>query len=66
TNSWLAAVLAMVMCAAYVLMALVEEAWLEERYGASYRDYCECTARFLDVPAVAALIDRKKISDQTS
>ncbi|MET0688546.1 MAG: PEMT/PEM2 methyltransferase family protein [Methyloceanibacter sp.] len=66
TNSWLAAVLAMVMCAAYVLMALVEEAWLEERYGASYRDYCECTARFLDVPAVAALIERKKISDQTS
>src|SRR5680860_1379529 len=45
-NSWLAIVLAAAMSGAYVLMALVEEAWLEERYGATYRDYCARTARF--------------------
>jgi protein-S-isoprenylcysteine O-methyltransferase Ste14 len=64
-NCWLAAALAALMTGAYVLMALVEEAWLEERYGASYRDYCERTARFLDLPALAAAIE-KKTSDQTS
>ena len=64
-NSWLAAVLAALMTAAYVLMALVEEAWLEGRYGASYRAYAARTARFIDVPALAAAIE-KKTSDQTS
>ncbi len=58
-NSWLAATLAALMTGAYVLMALVEEAWLEERYGASYRDYAERTARFLDVPALVALIEKQ-------
>jgi protein-S-isoprenylcysteine O-methyltransferase Ste14 len=59
-NSWLALPLAALMSGAYVLMALVEEAWLERRYGASYRDYCARTARFIDVPELVALFERKK------
>jgi hypothetical protein len=47
-------------------MALMEEAWLERHYGASYRDYCAHTARFIDVPELIALIERKKPSRQTS
>lgn len=58
-NSWLAIVLAAAMSGAYVLMALVEEAWLEERYGATYRDYCARTARFLDVPGLLDHAERK-------
>jgi protein-S-isoprenylcysteine O-methyltransferase Ste14 len=58
-NSWLAAVLALVMSGAYVLMALVEEAWLEERYGASYREYCERTARFIDLSGLLDHAERK-------
>jgi hypothetical protein len=58
------------MSGAYVLMALVEEAWLEQHYGASYREYCSRTARFLDVAefahAVNSLIERKKPSRQAS
>lgn len=58
-NSWLAIVLAAAMSGAYVLMALVEEAWLEERYGATYRDYCARTARFLDVSGLLDHAERK-------
>jgi hypothetical protein len=47
-------------------MALVEEDWLKQRYGAPYRDYCRETARFLDVHGLLALIDKKKPSQQTS
>jgi protein-S-isoprenylcysteine O-methyltransferase Ste14 len=61
-NSWLVAALAMVMVTAYMLMALVEEAWLEERYGAPYRAYAARTARFLDVPALIALTEKKQPS----
>jgi len=69
-NSWLVIPLAVLMSGAYVLMALVEEAWLVQRYGASYREYCSRAARFLDVAEIAhainALIERKKPSRQTS
>ncbi|MBM3543951.1 MAG: DUF1295 domain-containing protein [Alphaproteobacteria bacterium] len=58
-NSWLAIVLALVMSGAYVLMALVEEAWLEERYGASYREYCARTARFIDLSGLLVHAERK-------
>ena len=58
--------LAFLMSAAYVLMALTEEAWLERHYGASYQEYCQRTARFIDVPELLALIERKKPSRQTS
>jgi protein-S-isoprenylcysteine O-methyltransferase Ste14 len=64
-NSWLALPLAALMNGAYVLMALVEEAWLERHYGASYREYCERTARFVDLQELLALIERKKPSGQT-
>lgn len=64
-NSWLTLPLAALMSGAYVLMALVEEAWLERHYGASYRDYCARTARFVDVPELIALFERKKTSGQT-
>jgi len=64
-NSILAIVLSCVMSCAYVLMALVEEDWLQQRYGAPYRDYCRETARFLDVQGLIALIDKKKPSQQT-
>ena len=64
-NSWL-----VIPLAAYVLMALVEEAWLEQHYGTSYSEYCSRTSRFLDVAELAqaldALIERKKPSRQTS
>jgi protein-S-isoprenylcysteine O-methyltransferase Ste14 len=65
-NSWLTLPLAFLMSAAYVLMALTEEAWLERHYGASYQEYCQRTARFIDVPELLALIERKKPSRQTS
>ena len=65
-NSLLVLPLAALMSGAYVLMALVEEAWLEERYGASYRAYCARTARFLDLPGLIAPIEKKQTSDQTS
>jgi len=58
-NSWLTIVLAAVMSGAYVLMALAEEAWLEERYGATYRDYCARTARFLDLSGLLDHAERK-------
>jgi protein-S-isoprenylcysteine O-methyltransferase Ste14 len=58
-NSILTIVLATVMSGTYVLMAFTEESWLEERYGASYREYCRRIARFLDVPELLALAERK-------
>ncbi len=62
-NSWLALPLAALMSGAYMLMALVEEAWLDARYGASYRAYCERTARFFDAQGLLfALIDKKQPS----
>jgi protein-S-isoprenylcysteine O-methyltransferase Ste14 len=48
-NSYLVIPLALLMSGAYVLMALVEEAWLEQHYGTSYSEYCSRTSRFLDV-----------------
>jgi protein-S-isoprenylcysteine O-methyltransferase Ste14 len=67
-DSMLAATLALVMSAAYVLMARVEEAWLAERYGAPYRDYCARTARFLDVQGVilALVAKKEQLSRRTS
>jgi len=41
------------------MMALVEEDWLKQRYGAPYRDYCTQTARFLDVQGLIALAERR-------
>jgi protein-S-isoprenylcysteine O-methyltransferase Ste14 len=55
-NSILTIILSMVIIAAYVLMALVEE----ECYGAPYRDYVSHTARFLDIQGLIALVERKK------
>jgi len=46
-------------------MALVEEDWLKQRYGAPYRDYCTQTARFIDVQGLLALIERKQPSRRT-
>ncbi|HET7851350.1 MAG TPA: PEMT/PEM2 methyltransferase family protein, partial [Methyloceanibacter sp.] len=67
-NSILTIVMSVVMSGAYVMMALVEEDWLKQLYGAPYRDYCRETSRFLDVPELAqafiALIERKKPSRQ--
>lgn len=59
-NSWFAIVLAAVMSGAYVLMSLVEEAWLEQQYGSTYRDYCARTARFLDVQGLILAAAEKK------
>src|SRR6478672_8686382 len=63
-NSILAIVLSCVMTCAYVLMALVEEDWLKQLYGAPYRDYCRETSRFLDIQGLLALLERKKPSRQ--
>ncbi len=65
-NSVLTIVLASVMIGANVLMAMVEESWLTQLYGAPYRDYCRQTARFLDVQGLLALAERRKPSRQTS
>jgi protein-S-isoprenylcysteine O-methyltransferase Ste14 len=64
-NSVLTIIMSAVMIGAYVLMALVEEEWLKQRYGAPYRDYVSQTARFLDFQGLIALVDRKKPSRQT-
>jgi protein-S-isoprenylcysteine O-methyltransferase Ste14 len=48
------------MVGAYVMMALVEEDWLKQLYGAPYREYCRQTARFLDVPGLIAFAERRK------
>jgi protein-S-isoprenylcysteine O-methyltransferase Ste14 len=65
TNSILTVIMSVVMSGAYVMMALVEEDWLKQLYGAPYRDYCRETSRFLDIQGLIALIDRKKPSRQT-
>jgi hypothetical protein len=57
--------MSVVMSGAYVMMALVEEDWLKQLYGAPYRDYCRETSRFLDIQGLIALIERKKPSRQT-
>ena len=59
-NSILAIVLSCVMSCAYVLMALVEEDWLKQRYGAPYRDYCRETARFSSMYRVSSRFDRQE------
>ena len=65
-NSILTIVLSCVMIGAYVLMSLVEEDWLKQHYGKSYREYCERTSRFLDIQGlILAIGDRKKPSGQT-
>jgi protein-S-isoprenylcysteine O-methyltransferase Ste14 len=63
-NSILTIVMSVVMSGAYVMMALVEEDWLKQLYGAPYRDYCRETSRFLDIQGLIALIERKKPSRQ--
>jgi protein-S-isoprenylcysteine O-methyltransferase Ste14 len=65
-NSILTIVFAVLLIGAYVLMALVEEDWLKQLYGAPYRDYCAQTARFLDIPGLLALAERRKPSRQAS
>ena len=54
------------MVGAYVMMALVEEDWLKQLYGAPYRDYCRQTARFLDIQGLIALAERRKPLRETS
>jgi protein-S-isoprenylcysteine O-methyltransferase Ste14 len=62
-NSWLALPLAALMSGAYVLMALVEEAWLDQHYGASYDEYRRRTARFFDVQGlILAIVEKKQPS----
>jgi protein-S-isoprenylcysteine O-methyltransferase Ste14 len=65
-NSILTIVLSTLIVGAYVMMTMVEEDWLKQRYGAPYRDYCRQTARFLDIQGLIALADRKRPSRQTS
>jgi protein-S-isoprenylcysteine O-methyltransferase Ste14 len=65
-NSVLTIVLSIVMVGAYVQMAMVEENWLKQLYGAPYRDYCMQTARFLDIQGLLALADRKQPSREAS
>ena len=65
-NSIFTIVLSTVMVGAYVMMALVEEDWLKQLYGAPYRDYCGQTARFLDIPGLIALAERRKPLRETS
>jgi protein-S-isoprenylcysteine O-methyltransferase Ste14 len=62
-NSWFTLPLALFMIGAYVLMALVEEAWLDQHYGASYKEYCARTARFFDAQGlILAVIEKKQPS----
>lgn len=66
-NSWLTIPLAFLMCCTYVLMAVVEEVWLDDHYGASYREYRERTARFFDAQGfVLVLLDKMQPSRRTS
>ncbi len=58
-DSWLTLPLAVLMACVYVLMALSEEAWLDQHYGAPYREYCARTRRFVDVPELIAFFARK-------
>jgi len=66
-NSILTIVLSCVMIGAYVLMSLVEEDWLKQHYGTSYREYCERTARFFDAQGlILAVIEKKQPSRRVS
>ena len=66
-NSWLTIPIAVSMSCAYVLMALTEEVWLDDHYGASYQEYRERTARFFDAQGfVLALLDKMQLSRHTS
>ncbi len=66
-NSILTIALSCVMIGTYVLMSLVEEDWLKQAYGATYREYCERTARFLDVQGlILSVIEKKQPSRRTS
>ncbi len=65
-NSIFTIVLSTAMAGAYVMMALVEEDWLTQLYGAPYRDYCGQTARFLDIQGLLALAERRKPLRETS
>jgi protein-S-isoprenylcysteine O-methyltransferase Ste14 len=65
-DSWLTVPLAFSASCVYVLMALTEEAWLADHYGASYAEYRERTARFFDVQGfVLTLIDKRQPSRRT-
>jgi len=60
-NSWLTLPLALLMSSAYVLMALTEEAWLDDHYGATYKEYRARTARFFDAHGfLLAVLDKKQ------
>ena len=65
-NSILTIVMSAVMIGAYFMMALVEEDWLKQLYGAPYRNYCRETARFFDAQGLIALVEGKKPSRQAS
>jgi protein-S-isoprenylcysteine O-methyltransferase Ste14 len=66
-DSWLTIPLAFSASCAYVLMALTEEKWLEDRYGATYEEYKQRTARFFDLPGfVQHLIEETQPSRRTS
>jgi protein-S-isoprenylcysteine O-methyltransferase Ste14 len=66
-DSWLTLPLAVLMSGAYVLMALVEEAWLDQHYGTSYKEYRERTSRFFDVQGlILAIVEKKQPSRRTS
>ena len=66
-DSWLTLPLAFLMSCVYVLMALTEEVWLDEHYGATYAEYRERTARFFDAQGfLLALLDKKQPSRRAS
>ena len=66
-DSWLTIPLAFSASGVYVLMALTEEKWLEDRYSATYEEYKQRTARFFDLPGlVQHLIEKTQSSRRTS
>jgi protein-S-isoprenylcysteine O-methyltransferase Ste14 len=66
-DSWLTVPLAFSASCVYVLMALTEEQWLEARYGATYLEYKNRTARFFDMPGfIQYLIEKTQLSRRTS
>ena len=67
SDSWLTIPLAFSASGVQVLMALTEEKWLEDRYGATYEEYKQRTARFFDLPGfVQDLIEKTQPSRRTS
>ncbi|BAQ17961.1 methyltransferase family protein [Methyloceanibacter caenitepidi] len=66
-DSWLTVPLAFSASCVYVLMALTEEQWLEDRYGATYLEYKNRTARFFDLPGfIQYLVEKTQPSRRTS